>query len=268
MPAIDIARLRMQIDRLVSLCDRPPLFRSNLRDLFEFYNDLTYRPGQSGKLQSLLPHYKVPPPIIRQIEVELAKFCAQDPRAGLALADALWEDAYLEPRLLAIHLLGAVPVTLPEPVLTRLTAWAQPEEDRKVLDALIAKGTSHLLRHQTEDLSAIIKNWLTSGNLVVQGMGLLALHVIAEDENFEDLPVIFHLISLVIQNLPANLHPDLLAVLQILARRSPSETAYFLRQVLIVSHNRLVPRLVRRCFPYFTEETQDGLRQILKTVSS
>ena len=268
MPAIEIARLRMQMDRLVALCHQPERCLAALHDLFEFYNDLTYRPGHTRQVQSLLPHYRVPAPIIRQLEFELSNFSLQDKEAGLKLADALWADSYLEPRLLAIHIIGSIPASPPEPVVTRLTNWAQAYEDRVVLDALIKIGTRRLLSEQTQVWSDMVKTWLSSTNLVFQSMGLNAMLVTVEDHKFQNLPVIFQLVSASMQNLSANLQPDLLALLQALSRRSPSETAYFFHQVLTVAHNQHVPRLVRRCFPFFSEETQDGLRQALKSSQS
>ena len=65
--------------------------------------------------------------------------------------------------------------------------------------------------------------------------------------------------------LPANLQSELLAVLQALARRSPAETAYFLRQILTLVSDPLIPRLIRRCLPSFSPETQVGLRAALKS---
>ena len=267
MPAIQIARLQAQMAQLMDLYRQPALFVRSLHDLLDAYTDHTYRPGQAVKAQPLLPHYRVPLPFIRQVEIELAVLCRQDAQAGLALADALWADAYFEPRLLAIYLLSLAPVSPPEPVLQRISAWAQPEEDRQVLRALISRGTARLLREQTDCWSELVKNWLASAQLPVQAMGLHALLAIIEDEDFQNLPVIYHLISPTHHRLPARLQADLLAVLQALARRSPAETAFFLRQILTLSSDPLIPRLVRRCLPFFSPEMQDGLRPVLKSRS-
>jgi hypothetical protein len=265
MPAIQIARLRTQMAQLMALYHQPAQFLRGLHDLLDFYTDRTYRPGQAGKIQPLLPHYKVPLPVIRQIETELAGLCTQDPQAGLDLADTLWMDSYFEPRLLAIYLLSLEPVSLPEPVLQRLSAWARPEEDQQVLKVLITRGAGRLMREQTDCWSDLVKGWLADERPAVQSMGLHALLAIVEDENFQNLPVIFHLISPSMHGLPANLQSGLLAVLQALARRSPAETAYFLRQILTLVSDPLIPRLIRRCLPNFSPETQAGLRAALKS---
>jgi hypothetical protein len=265
MPAIQIARLRAQMVQLMALYHQPAQFLRCLHDQLDFYTDHTYRPGQAGKIQPLLPHYKVPPPVIRQIEIELAGLCTQDPQAGLDLADTLWMDPYFEPRLLAIYLISLAPVSPPEPVLQRLSAWARPEEDRQVLRVLITRGAGRLMREQPDCWSGLVKGWLTNERPAAQSMGLHALLAIVEDESFQNLPVIFHLISPSMHGLPANLQADLLAVLQALARRSPAETAYFLRQIMTLVSDPLIPRLVRHCLPIFSPETQASLRAALKS---
>ena len=266
MPAIQIARLRAQVDQLIALYAQPVLFLKGLHDLLEFYDDRTYRAGEVGHIQSLLPHYKVHKPILRQIEIELARLVTLDPENGLKLADSLWSDSYIEPRLLAIHLLGCYPVTPPDQVVERISKWAQPGEDRQVLNALIHHGTYRLLREQPTRWSSLVQEWLTSEDMASQSMGLYALRVTVEDESFQNLPVIFHLISPFAQNLPTSLQVDLLSLFEALAKRSPSETAYFFRQVLILAPTRLFPRLVRRCLPSFDLELQTSLRQALKTL--
>jgi len=249
----------------VALYNQPAQFLRCLHDLLEFYNDLTYRRGQAGQIQPLLPHYKVPVPVMRQVEIELARLSAQDPQAGLRLADTLWMDPYFEPRLLAIYLLSLAPVAPPEPVLERLSAWAQPGEDRQVLDALITRGAGRMLREQPERWSDLAKGWLTSERLEVQSMGLRALLMIVKEKSFQNLPAIFRLLSPLMQSVPARLQADLLSVLQALAQRSQAETAYFFRQVLTLDPGPEIPRLIRRCLPYFTPEFQASLRQAFKS---
>jgi hypothetical protein len=268
MPAIQIARLRAQMVQLMDLYHQPAQFLRSLHDLLDFYTDHTYRPGQAGKVQPLLPHYRVPSPILRQLEIELAASFQQDVQAGLDLADALAIDPYYEPRILAIYLLSLAPVVPPEPVLQRIHAWARPEEDRQVLRALITRGAGRLMREQPDCWSGLVQGWLTSDKPAVHSMGLHALLAIIEDESFQNLPVIYHLVSPSMHGLPANLQADLLAVLQALARRSPAETAYFLRQMLTVVQDSLIPRLVRRCLPIFTPEIQASLRAALKSRES
>ena len=49
MPAIQLARLKIQISELLRFFDSPPDFIRELHAIYEFYADRTKRPGQSGK---------------------------------------------------------------------------------------------------------------------------------------------------------------------------------------------------------------------------
>ena len=75
----------------------------SLHHLLDFYADRARRPGQSGKPAPLIDAYKVHPPVLRHILQELIPLAAENPDAGLALCDALWEQPYLEFRLLASY---------------------------------------------------------------------------------------------------------------------------------------------------------------------
>src|SRR5574338_435554 len=101
MPAAELTRLRMQINGLIQQFGEPNSFRTSLRDMFETYANLAYRPGQTVLQKSLLPSYRAPKLVMRQLELELGKTCQERPADALAVIEALWRDAYLEPRQLA-----------------------------------------------------------------------------------------------------------------------------------------------------------------------
>jgi hypothetical protein len=84
------------------------------------------------------------------------------------------------------------------------------------------------------------------------------------DPAFENLPVFFRLIQQLCQAAPAALRPDLLDVLAALARRSPQETAYFLRQTLIFPDSPDTPWLIRQSLSQFPPEMQSSLRQAMR----
>jgi hypothetical protein len=70
MTAIQMNRLRAEMAQLKELEYQPAQFVHKLHQMLDFYNDYTYRPGQASQIQSLLPHYKIPLPVTRQIEYE------------------------------------------------------------------------------------------------------------------------------------------------------------------------------------------------------
>ena len=265
MPAIQPSRLRQQAAALGDLFNQPLRFRSSLRDLLEFYANHAHRIAQGTAVHTLLPVYEVPPAVIRQVQNELDPLCRADPQASLALADCLWTDPYLEIRLLAIYLLSQAPVDPAGAVYARLTAWISPTLDKTLLEALLSQGAGKLRRSQPEEWWGIIKAWLASQELRTQALGLRALAGMVPDEAFHSLPAVFTAISPFIYPPVTLVQDELLDVLKTLAERSPAETVYFLKQVLSMGPDPRVPRLVRRCLPFFEGEWRASLQAVLRT---
>ncbi|HVN54068.1 MAG TPA: DNA alkylation repair protein [Anaerolineaceae bacterium] len=263
MPAILLARLKTLTVQLADAFYQPGLFRRRLFDILEFYADRTYRPGQSGRHVSLLPQFRVPQPVMRQIEIELGLLAAAHPEEAFQLMAAIWADGYLETRLLAIFLLSQVPPDPPEPLIERIRAWAKPGEDSTVLAALLSAGSSRLQRERPDLWQAIIEEWMRSPDPAIVGIGLRALHYLARDSDFENLPVIFGLLIPAMQVVPSNLQADYLDLIETLARRSMPETAYFLRQSINASSDPSIARLVRKTLPFFNQQQQNGLKAAL-----
>ena len=263
MPAVQLVRLKEQIAQLAWYFTRPVEFQKQLHALLDFYSDRTYRPGQAVKARPLIMTYHVGPLVLRQLEHNLSHLCQENPGAALALVDVLWKDIYLEPRLLAASLLGLTPLTPPEAVLERILAWSDPEMDIQLLEILTSRGSVRLRREQPERWLVLIEDWLSDQKNEVQAIGLKALLPLIQDREFENLPRIFRLLGTLVQNAPKGLQSELIEDLMGLARRSPAETAYFLRQMMSIGNSPATTRLVRRCLPAFNEEMQANLRKAL-----
>jgi len=268
MPAAELSRLRAQINGLIGRFADPASFRLALRDLLEMYANRAYRPGHAVQPQPLLPSYRVAPLITHQLELELSKTCLEQPEQALDIVEALWRDPYLEPRLLAATLLGAVPASYGEAVVQKLRGWAVPAENFRMLDALFRHSTTSLRRSAPQLLLGLYEEWVNSSQAATQALGVRALIPIIEDPAFENLPPVFRLISPLVQQSPAPIHTDLQAALEALARRTPVETAYFLRQALSMAPGPGIARLIRRCLPLFGPAQQASLRAALQAASS
>lgn len=265
MPAAELSRLRLQINQLTLIIDQPQEFRRRLNDLYDQYGNHAYRAGQTVLQQSLLPSYRVPALVTRQLELELSKTCREQPRQALALLDLLWSDSHLEPRLLAAVLLGALPVAeVGEEVVQKLREWGKPEENLRVFTVLIEKGTVQMMRENVDLLVRLVDEWLNNPAPNQQAVGLRALIPLINNREYENLPAIFRLLSPAAQSASPALQTDLQVALQALIQRSPVETAYFLRQALSLSENQNTSRLVRRCLSTFPPAQQAGLRSALE----
>ena len=101
MPTIDLARLKKQTAQLADVFDQPPEFLRQHREILDFYVNRTLR-SQGVAPSSVLPTYRTPQVVLRHIETELSSVADRQPIHALELADALWDEGWLETRLLEI----------------------------------------------------------------------------------------------------------------------------------------------------------------------
>ncbi len=263
MPAVERLRLRAQILTLIGQFDEPASFCSGLKDLLDQYSNRAYRPGQVVKSQPLLPSYRVTPLILREIEVEFNRLGLEKPEQSLKVAEVLWTDSHLEPRLLAATLLGAIPIQLGESVISIVRAWAKPEENFTIIEALFQNSTTTLRRAGASPLLRLAEDWISSSSIQVQALGVRILIPLVHDQAFENLPPVYRLLTSLVQNVPGPVQADLQAIIEELIKRSPTETAFFLRQALPIAQGQATARLIRRCLPSFAPEQQATLKAAL-----
>jgi len=264
MPAAELSRLRLQIDQLILIFNQPEEFSRRLHDMLNLYGNHAYRAGQAVKPQSILPSYRVPPLVTRQLVLDLGKTAQERPQETLALVDVLWKDHFLEPRLLAASLLGVLPMSAGREVIQKLRGWGRPDENLRLFNQVIEESTVRLRRERPDLLLDLIKEWIGASSPQQQAVAMRAMIPLINDPSFENLPVLYRLLAPLAQNIAPAAQTDLQVTLQALIRRSPVETAYFLRQALTLAATSSTTRLVRRCLPDFPAAQQAGLRAALE----
>ena len=267
MPAVEINKLRIQIARLGQYFDQPEEFYRGMRDLLELYLDRAYRPGLEVNSASILPTYRPPALVQRRLELELISLTQAFPEQALGIADRLWLDTFLEPRMLAVLILGQIPLSQAEDVLERLNRWATPDEDRSMLEALLDRGTFRLRLEGPDALLELYESWLAHVDSARRSIGLKALLPLIKDPRFGNIPPIFSILFPLVRAASSDLFNDLSSVLQALAERTPVETVYFLRQVLSSPVSKDTPRLARRILPQLNPAQQESLKTTLRTLT-
>lgn len=263
MPAVQLDRLKYQIQQLLMSFSDPERFEKELADLFELYANRVYRPGQNILAVRRTPMYFVPPILLRQLEFQLAPLCRQNTKVALVLADRLWKSSFLEQKLIAAFVLGQCPLNPIESITERLLVWCNPDEDSTILQAVLTRGSEEIRLAQPETWLSLIQSWLERESPPFRKMGLIALLPLVHDRNFENLPPIFRLINPIVQNSTPVYQNELVEIISSLAKREPIETAYFMRQSLHLGLPQSALRIFRRCLPAFDEQTQTSLRKLL-----
>lgn len=262
MPAIDLARLKKQTAQLADVFGEPATFLRELREILEFYVNRSLR-SQSVAPSSVLPTYRTPVVVLRQIEKEIGPAAEKQPVLALELADALWDEGWLETKLLAAFLLGRIPPQ-EERLLARLTAWTQAVRDPEVRAALLTTSLTRLRRETPDLFLVLVREWLHPARQRMWSNGVQALVPLIASPDFDNLPPIFEIVEPIIKASPATLQYDLQELIITLYEASPDETTYFLQQILKGTKSPLPAVALRRMSPDLPPELQTSLREMIR----
>lgn len=278
MPAIHLPRLRQQVAELVEYYAEPEKFLREMGDLFEFYGDHTRRPSEKTQKPTTLPEANVPPPVLRQVILELTPYAENAPHAVLVLARTLWQQRVLEYRQLATQLLGKLPLSYSADTYALVHAWMLENHEEVLLESLSMHSLETIQREDPAGLLEKIETWISdeepeeedqdppAKKLSVNEqrsqvkLGLLALRTYVRDQDFQNLPRIYALVKPMMRQSPRVMRPYLLDLLRPLARRSPQEVAYILRTELDGEDTANIAWLARRLLPELPPEHQERLR--------
>ncbi|NMB53839.1 MAG: hypothetical protein GYA15_03985 [Leptolinea sp.] len=264
MTAVELSRLKKLADELAVRFLQPEEFKRLLIDRLEFYADRVTRPGNLARPAPLIPRYGVPPIFLKAVEQSLQKPAEEAPTAALDLAQELWKENSLEPRLLAASLIGMAARGDPDAAADLLVNYCVPRENPLVQEALLERSGVQLREANLQVWFDLVERWVNSETLAQQLIGFRALQGVIADRDFENLPVVYRLLTGPIQAANRSTLNDLGLLVSALARRSPVETIFFLRQCYNRSRNPILARLIRKCLPDFPSESQANLRKVIQ----
>ena len=263
MPAIDLARLKKQAAQLADLYNRPDEFVRGLHGMLDFYVNRSLREVDSVAPASVLQTYRTPPVILKHIETELAPLAAKNPEQALDLADRLWDEGWLEMRLLAAALLGRIPPR-EERLLPRLTAWTMQVRDSSVRAALLTTSLIRLRKETPDRFLLLVSEWLNPNRQRMWSNGIQALLPLIQDPIFHNLPPVFEMLRGVVEAAPGTLQTDFVDLFASLHSASPTETIYFLRQVITNSSTPITATTFRRISPSLPPELAEAVSDLTK----
>ncbi|MEW5938732.1 MAG: DNA alkylation repair protein [Chloroflexota bacterium] len=263
MPAIDLARLKKQCAQLADLFDQPDEFARALHEMLDFYVNRTRRDSNAVAPSSALETYRTPAPILKHIENELGPLAASRPAAALDLADRLWDEGWLETRMLAAILLGRIPPQ-EQRLLPRLTAWTSQVRDPSVRAALLSTSLARLRKETPERFLLLVGEWLNPERQRLWPNGIQALLPLIRDPEFKNLPPVFDIVTHVVEAAPGTIQNELADLLDALYEASPTETIHFVRQALEESETPTTAATLRRILPLLPREMAETIRELAK----
>jgi hypothetical protein len=260
MPAVNPARIKGQIEELVTAYHTPRVFHRRLKDLFSLYANRVLHQGDTPESVTVSPKYHLPPPLIRQLHADLKPRIVKSPQASLELAEELWSDPHYEIKQLAIFMLGHVVLDEPDPILTRLIKWLDPELDDGLKFDLLSIGTLTLQNKFPGAWENLIQFLLNHKDPSMIAYGLRGLQASFERSDFNNFPQVFRLLSPIIQKPDSSYMEELENLVETLIDLSPTETAFFVKQSLSISRSTEITRLIKRILPLFPENIRQDIK--------
>ena len=264
MPAIQPAKLKIQIAELIGIYHQPDKFLTQLTDFLELYSDRTRRQGVVVTSSSLLNSLGIPKPVLHNLHNNLINIAEENPETTLVICDSLWEKPYIEFRLIAAQLLGCLPSSNKNQVLDRINKWKSGEFDDMLARIILEKGLFTLIKDIPDELISISENWIISNDPKEKQFGVLLLEILVKNENFYNLPLVFRLINPLIRNSPQETRFLIPSFISTLIAKDPQETAYILKSALQASENRDISWIIRKTIAKFPKDIQLSLREALR----
>jgi hypothetical protein len=264
MPGLQLDKLRLESANLVGKFSKPDLFRYELLELLDFYSNRTFRASQVTLPGKLLSSYHVPDRVIWQIKKDLeAQIASHTQAAGLDCAALLWKGESIEEMTLAVYILGRVSTDPPETVIDTLLAWYKPDLDPILRNMLVSDGLTNIRRDYFDLWVELIRGWIDSDDPRQTAQAYQALTGLLAEEGDQHLPSVIRLVRENLFNLPADLHPEALQLLQAMIRTSAVESRFLLRQFIQSApvENALQKRLLRKMVDLFPEPGYSDLRR-------
>jgi hypothetical protein len=267
MPAVELDKLKLQSANLAGKISRPDIFLPMFRELLDSYSNRTFRTQAAPGRLKATPSYHVPEKVIWQIERDLlAQIKAHPQQQCLDIAVQLWKSKSLEEKMLAISILGRVFALPKEPVLDQFKLWYSNTTDPLLLKMLATTGSRSIRENVPEEWQLIIDEWIESRRTTNLISTLHSVEDALELEGDAYLPQAFDLLKRVILRDDGAVLQEMLHLIQVMVKRSRSETVYFIKDL----GNRpgkmtnTVERLIKRSIVYFPPEMQKELRLLVQ----
>jgi hypothetical protein len=264
MPAIQIDRLKAQIQSILEPKFSAEIFLVSLRSLMEAHANLAFRSDIKSQRNHDLENYHLSPVILNQLQSHFILFTKENPDLAITYADLLWDEPFIEMKQFAGILLGALPEEKIPEIRERIVKWNNSTKDKALRTIIFNDCTKTIRLHGLDKWLEIIKSWMDSGNPFLILTGIQSIQILLQDPKFDNIPFVFNAISsitLLHQEKIANAVSELLQNLLI---RNSIETTFFIKSLLVSQPSQELFRIIRRNLDFFSEEQQSKIRQLMK----
>jgi hypothetical protein len=179
------------------------------------------------------------------------------------LVDIIWDEQWLEMKLLAIDLARTVFKGNAEIQFEYFRSWNQERLDRIVAQNMGKAFLPATLDRHSDEILDMLSEWSTGEQKKPRNV-LIMLKILVQSHRFENIPGTLAIFSSIMKSVNTKILPDATGYLKALLRRSPVETVYYLRQQSVVVQNELFNTLVRSLVEDAVPPFRNELLEILR----
>lgn len=229
MPAFQLLQFQKQVEQLLRLFALPTEFHQALTQLFERYEQPSFRYGVGVKAPPE-PAYHIQSLMLEEMENEFKRMAVERPRSAFLLAQECWKDAYFETRRIAAVVMGNAPLfdlDLFQEIFLEMLDKAGEKDYLSMAFDLAGKS----LREQKFPLlEKMINTWIVESTKT-QHYAFAAIQSLVNAKCLNHIPTIFRLIEKFVIDGDAEYRDDILEIMDGLAELSPMETAHFMSEL-------------------------------------
>jgi hypothetical protein len=110
----------------------------------------------------------------------------------------------------------------------------------------------------------LIGEWLQPQRVALWPNGIQAVISAVRDPEFHNLPPLMKVIEPAVEAAPPKLQNEIEELILALYAATPTETTYFVRQMLLDSENPMTATTFRRISPSLPRELQEEIREFIR----
>lgn len=264
MVAINLTRLAKQLEELQASFDEPETFLASLHRFFSFYHQYSHRKHRDTIPESFMRQYDLPMQIVPQLELSLRQTVKSQVAQSYALIEVLWRDSYFEARDLACFILGQLPEEENDRVMAYIKDLLNQPQDRAVVASIFDKACQGVLNSNPNLFRGLVKELLEGPEVWRKRQGLFALSLYLPKAESNDLPTVYGMIRPFISQSDLQLQNRLAELVQSLAKQSPGEMVYLLKEVLADTEGPEIEQRLRSYLDFFDADYAESIHQAIK----
>jgi len=253
MPSVQLARLRPQINAIITQYENSDMFTRSLIFLLKSYSGNIDRSPSQISAYSLIPRLNVPQVVLNQLEISLKHLARTYPSQTKSIVEKLWEQRYFESKKIALILLSNLYTQEKDFYFEKINLWVDADIEGPIINVILENAIENKNIFTSKQWLSLVEEWLYSKINRLQKIGLTAIADLIDADTYHNLPAIFHLVEPMLSKPHILINKDLITLIYSLIKTSQPETAAFLIHLSIMYPKPEVHALIRKCIPFFDQ---------------